>query len=167
MHNICFVPSFLFCRTTWLIHRPTLMFHLAIRHHRRSPTRPRRLTLLEWLSKQCSASWESTSQNPRDSQMATGLIPHPSITLRPFTARTPSASRCSRWSGARLASSVTGGAGMMAELSHVPLGPRRGPRIERRHRTVPSASAAVFGCVRFCKSCYCNEPRPRRIPNIL
>ena len=44
---------------------------------------------------------------------------------------------------------ATGGAGRMPELSHVPLGPRRGPRIERRHRTVPSASEEVFGPFRM------------------
>ena len=51
----------------------------------------------------------------------------------------PSASRGSRWSGARVVGAATGGAGMMAELSPVPLGSCRGPWRERRHRTVPSA----------------------------
>ena len=61
------------------------------------------------------------------------------------------ASRGSRWSGAQVAGAAMGGAGMMPELSHVPLGPCRGPWRERRHRTLPTASAAF--CRRFVRVC--------------
>ena len=39
---------------------------------------------------------------------------------------------------------TTGGAGMMAELSPVPLGPRQSCHSDRQHRTVPMASEAGF-----------------------
>ena len=55
----------------------------------------------------------------------------------------PRASRGSRSSGARVAGAATGGAGMMPELSPVPVGPCRGPWRERRHRTVPTCGRSV------------------------
>jgi hypothetical protein len=53
----------------------------------------------------------------------------------------------------------------MAELNPVPFGRRRGPRRERRHRTVPTigkSARRLFVPVRFCNSCECNEPGPFR-----
>ena len=68
------------------------------------------------------------------------------------------ASRASRCSGARVVGATMGDAGMMPQLSPVPLGRCRGPWRERQHRTVPTASAAFFGCVRVCNRWGCNEP---------
>ena len=49
-----------------------------------------------------------------------------------------------RCSGARVDGTATRGAVVMAELNPVPFGRRRGPRRERRHRTVPTIGAGSY-----------------------
>ena len=58
--------------------------------------------------------------------------------------RAPRACGAARWSGTRVVGATMGGAGMMPQLSPVPLGRCRGPWRERQHRTVPSAASIGF-----------------------
>jgi hypothetical protein len=75
-----------------------------------------------------------------ESQPSQRAWPHPTIMCRVKI----------KMSGARAVGAATGGAGMMVELSPVPLGRCRGPWRERRRRPVPTCAREARSEFRFC-----------------